>query len=319
MTSPYYMGTDGHFFIRDEQDDFADIFDVVVTENSIRRHIPNILSPCLIFVKTDYLRNPYIMRMLLCQTDAFVLVTGSSDISPSLCFPEETSQLLNSTKLQCWFAENNASTDPKMRSLPVGLTYHNRKLQLSAERHLHLLRTSTAPLSQRRKSIYARWRHRHDNICGPDYDQRTEVQGFVQSNPEVFYYVTDELCQTLYFQQLQQHQFVLCPHGNGLDPSPRAWEAMILKVIPIVKSSVLVNGIYTDLPCLIIEAWEELLDWKFLETYKERIEHIEEMLRDDYYLYRLSRSWWHYQILMECKKSVTDERFRLLYRHEDDV
>lgn len=313
MASPYYMGTDGHFLIRDEEDDFTEMFDWVVTENNIRTHIPENLSPCLIFVKTDYVPEQEIMDMLLSQKDPYVLVTGSSDLSPRLCFPKEATRLLESHSLRCWFTENNLDPHPKMKSLPVGLTYHNRRLQLYAEGHLHILRTHTRPLALRKKQIYARWRYRDNNICGSEHDQRAQVRPFIRDHPELFYSVTNEIPQISYFQELQQYQFILCPHGNGLDPSPRAWEAMILKVIPIVKSSRLVDDIYTDLPCLIIRTFEELADWKFLETYRERIEEIEKMIQDDFYLYKLSRAWWQYNILIECKQWLSAERFRILY------
>ena len=34
---------------------------------------------------------------------------------------------------------------------------------------------------------------------------------------------------------VQNSQFVLCTHGGGLDPSPKAWESILIGSIPIIE------------------------------------------------------------------------------------
>lgn len=36
---------------------------------------------------------------------------------------------------------------------------------------------------------------------------------------------------------VQNSQFVLCTHGGGLDPSPKAWETLFIGSIPIIQHS----------------------------------------------------------------------------------
>ena len=187
-----------------------------------------------------------------------------------------------------------------MKSLPIGLTYHHRRLQRAAEYRLHSFRQNTRPFHERKRRIFARWRRRDNNVCGSDHDQRLLLDKVVQEYPDMFYYIDHELPQSWYFQQLQDFQFIACPNGNGLDPSPRAWEAMILKTIPIlVRTDPLVSDIYEDLPCIILDSWSELCDWSFLDKYQVRIHKIHGMLEDDGYLYKLSREYWITQILQE--------------------
>ena len=51
--------------------------------------------------------------------------------------------------------------------------------------------------------------------------------------------------------------FVACPHGGGIDPSPKAWESIMAGSIPIIQHSTLDDG-YKHLPVVFITSWEEL-------------------------------------------------------------
>ena len=42
-----------------------------------------------------------------------------------------------------------------------------------------------------------------------------------------------------YLRQLQGVSFVLCTHGGGIDPAPKAFEALVAGAIPIIQSSAL--------------------------------------------------------------------------------
>jgi hypothetical protein len=50
--------------------------------------------------------------------------------------------------------------------------------------------------------------------------------------------------------------FVACPHGDEWD-SHRAWEALLLGSIPIVRSSAL-DPLYAGLPVVIVREWAEV-------------------------------------------------------------
>ena len=71
-----------------------------------------------------------------------------------------------------------------------------------------------------------------------------------------------------FLQQIYDHQFVLCPRGNGID-THRIWEALYLKSIPIVRRCHAMS-FFEDLPILFVDHWEEVLDPQFLKrTYDE--------------------------------------------------
>ena len=65
-----------------------------------------------------------------------------------------------------------------------------------------------------------------------------------------------------------QYQFVLSPHGAGLD-CHRTWEALLLGCIPIVKKAKL-NDLFVDLPVIAVEDWSEI-NSAFLKKAAEEI------------------------------------------------
>jgi hypothetical protein len=86
------------------------------------------------------------------------------------------------------------------------------------------------------------------------------------------------------FRRLAEYKFCICPEGNGVD-THRFWEALYLKVIPIVLDSELVRAFQRDtrIPMVVLTSWSELdvgrLKYSFgtylpdisLESYRRRI------------------------------------------------
>jgi hypothetical protein len=64
----------------------------------------------------------------------------------------------------------------------------------------------------------------------------------------------EEVPERRFLQLLHQHAFVLCVAGGGLDPSPKAWLAMLHGTIPVVRSTAL-DGAYRDLPVAFVPEW----------------------------------------------------------------
>ena len=68
-------------------------------------------------------------------------------------------------------------------------------------------------------------------------------------------------------------EFVLSPHGNGLD-CHRTWEAICLGCIPIVRRSKMSDGgLFDDLPVLIVEEWSDVTLKMLEETSRKFSRH----------------------------------------------
>ena len=60
-----------------------------------------------------------------------------------------------------------------------------------------------------------------------------------------------------FLTKMSTYQFVLCPHGGGLDPNPKCWEALLMKTIPIVKRNTMSESL-EHLPIVIVNDWNEI-------------------------------------------------------------
>lgn len=70
-----------------------------------------------------------------------------------------------------------------------------------------------------------------------------------------------------YMEEMAQYKFTLSPRGLGPD-CYRTWEAMLVGCIPVLHTCYL-DGLYSDLPVLFVDRWEDVTP-EFLEKkYKE--------------------------------------------------
>jgi hypothetical protein len=85
-----------------------------------------------------------------------------------------------------------------------------------------------------------------------DYTQYSYPQSLDHSNTETM----EKRAQ--FYRTLKQSKFALCPQGEGMD-THRVYECILFGVIPIVVSSPL-DSIYSKLPVLIIQNWNEVTE-----------------------------------------------------------
>lgn len=189
-------------------------------------------------------------------TAPFVLISGSEDVTiPNQNdkrwrqFDErEKNNLMkiqNHSKLVHWFAENlDQSMGDKVTPIPLGMVS---------------LTNPDAPLvvpdwpDHRSRPLTVLCAHRVRE--GAQWEQRRQVTQLAKTHWQDWCTVQeDELSEITYFELAQQHGFVVCVKGGGIDPSPKAWQSILHGVIPIFKSSA-IDDAYKELPCVMIEAW----------------------------------------------------------------
>jgi hypothetical protein len=100
--------------------------------------------------------------------------------------------------------------------------------------------------------------------------------------------ITNPIC----YNEWIKYKFILSPEGAGLD-CHRTWEAVIVGIIPIVKSSS-IDEIYQDLPILVVNDWNELS----VEFLNEQYQIINENIKNNKYNYdKLKLSYWTDKII----------------------
>jgi hypothetical protein len=174
-----------------------------------------------------------------------------------------------------WFAQNVHVNDPRMQSLPIGL--ENSKWFPEIKK-LEKIKSIVHTPKQSLNFVYANFnietnikeRSQAYNVC-QTLSYTTTVFG---KNGFGF----DE-----YLYNIYNHDFVVCPPGNGED-THRLWEALYIGSIPIVKKTI--NTLYySDLPICYVDSWEQIADKNFLIEQKRILKSKTnlEMLNFDYW------------------------------------
>jgi hypothetical protein len=97
-----------------------------------------------------------------------------------------------------------------------------------------------------------------------------------------------------YLQSIRDHDFVLCPQGNGRD-THRLWETLYLGSIPIVKRRDMPEGLLNLFPIWIVNDWSEALNPDTRATARENL------LKHDWDENRLRQSYWNSIIASHLK------------------
>ena len=94
-----------------------------------------------------------------------------------------------------------------------------------------------------------------------------------------------------YLANLRKVNFVLCPEGNGLD-THRLWETLYMGGVPVVTASMYLNSLYYQLPIVILDSWDGLLNSSKLEEKWHAVQELEwdeSLLSQRYWLSEISK------------------------------
>ncbi|MCW5724838.1 MAG: hypothetical protein KIS81_07755 [Maricaulaceae bacterium] len=189
----------------------------------------------------------------------FTLITGSEDVT----LPNQTdlrwrpynaaeraaiSSILEHPLLVRWHAENlDDAAHPKLHPLPLGLVFPDG----APERGVPI--PETPSLSIRDNRVLCAHRIRD----GAQWAQRVQATTLAKQQWRAWTTVLEEEIGEAEFDDLlREHAFVLCVAGGGLDPSPKAWRALLNGAIPIIRRSPLLDA-YSRLPVVVVDDWAE--------------------------------------------------------------
>ena len=270
--------------------------------------------PRTVFVRTEQLGD-FHRNIMPCLTKPIVLLSGDSDktvprqLDPRFRYKcidesgwEEIHQAEN-TMIIHHFAENLDAIGPKVSPLPLGMNPH----EYSPDHILKLVAQHRAELSPGVADNTTTGMLRVVDTSRPHSDDRIQVrrlcEGWAFCDPKSKLPRGDA-----YLFTLMEYSFLLCPHGGGLDPSPKAWEAVALGVIPIIKKYE-GDSAYRQLPVVLVDSWseesiteEKLVEWKrklypYYNTLEGRLEA----------LHRLSMEYWWDKVENRLEGRAYDE------------
>jgi hypothetical protein len=174
----------------------------------------------------------------------FILITHNSDqnIFES---NEVVKNILNHSKVICWFSQNIGYIHPKLHMLPIGFAN-------SMWEHGNLFKLYPIIInlpSVKTNHIFMNFK------IETNYQKRIvcfhSFQNIIPFLPLVS--VEENL------KRLSYYKYCICPEGNGLD-THRLWECFYLKVIPIVLKNTHTEIIKENygLPMILLNSWNDL-------------------------------------------------------------
>jgi hypothetical protein len=196
----------------------------------------------------------------------------------------EINELINNKYISHIFVENLDTLHPKLSPIPIGLLYELRKM--------YDLSTDKINMNLKKNNVFCCHRIRKDNT--KQWDDRKKVSELCLNKWNKFITYKESISLTEYKEMLIDSKFCICVHGGGLDPCPKAWEALLCGCVPIIKRSTL-DEVYNRFPVYFVDDWTEdaiteqkLNNWlsdnrKYYEDINER-RKVLNMLTLDY--------WW---------------------------
>jgi hypothetical protein len=190
----------------------------------------------------------------------FILVTGDNDLSINKeSLGNCLQNLLDNPLVVAWYAQNRDHDHPKLHSLPIGINIHNQWtnplqwgggfiLPAFQELQLKTIAEAAEPLNDREAKIFCNW---HFSLDRADRRALSEV-----IDKSICFFQTEPMPMSDTWELQARYQFVLSPHGVGLD-CHRTWEALIIGCIPIVKAAKL-NDLFADLPVIVVQDWQQI-------------------------------------------------------------
>ncbi|MEA5441300.1 hypothetical protein [Cyanobium gracile] len=219
-------------------------------------------QPQLIYVKAvpeclDLFLRDYLP--LLKASTRFVLLTGDANTT----LPQQVDQrfpdylasglyqrllkLLEDSRLLHWYAENLDIPLAGITPIPLGC--------VNSDGHVIYQQaiTQATPIAIRAKPLKAFCAHYVRE--GPQWNPRKQVTKLAKDNWRHFVDVHEQIPYNEFVPTLKTYPFVLCVGGGGLDPSPKAFTALLTGAIPIIERNP-TTAAYTDLPVAYVDSWD---------------------------------------------------------------
>jgi hypothetical protein len=190
----------------------------------------------------------------------FILVSGDNDTAINTAtLGKALDLILHHPHLVQWYAQNKDHESLKLTAIPIGINLYNLWidplqwgggfiLPTLQELQIRTIAQQAQKLEDRIPLIFCNWHFSIDRA-----DRQTCYETIDRS---LCYFQPKSLPPANAWEEQSRYQFVLSPHGAGIDCF-RTWEALLLGCIPIVKKSH-ISELFHDLPVIEVQSWTQL-------------------------------------------------------------
>lgn len=227
---------------------------------------------CILFVYTEAIDIFY--EYLKSISFKFILISSSLDdfCVPYNIYPKDDyskgNNILQNTFLIRWFAKNPCIIHDKLIPIPMGPQWIG-----NVESRKHIIKQKSIMFDgikneKRNNKIISMMHNVNTNspYYSPHRNMRNEL--YEKTKNDSFIEVKGRMSFEQYLDTLKTYKYCLAPPGHGID-THRIYECLLMGSMPIVISSTF-DSLYSTLPIIILQSWEQELKENILEEkYKE--------------------------------------------------
>ena len=179
----------------------------------------------MIYIKTDYLQLFFTNFKF---SSPCYLVSGLSDYSPSLFYPDDIlKNILDNKIILGWIMQNCIIDHPKIIKRDICVC--GLSPDLDEDKMLRkYLRDNRVRLSGKPKKDQIFIYHNNDN----NPNERNDLDVLFKQNKNCF---NKQLNYQEYLEEMSQYKYVLCPISNGIDGNRKIYESIYCGCIPIIR------------------------------------------------------------------------------------
>ncbi len=229
----------------------------------------NISSGSLVYVISSALKSWFcdIYPILVKQKKIIILVTGDSVINAPLgalgINIDELQNLKEEGVIYHWFCQNcDVDFQDYVTPIPLGIDYHTlHRKDFWGEKKTHFVFQDINLNLISRKRFDDFHKRKFRLICDihlnkGNFNQERQIAYKQTLNIKNSLFINKPYSRSKFWRIMRDAQYIISPRGRGFD-CHRTWEALVLGVVPIIKTSVN-DPLFKEMPVLIVDSFKEI-------------------------------------------------------------
>lgn len=237
----------------------------------------------ILFIKSGYDIITFTTIIDYLDKPVILLTTDGDGGFPSSYSKEVIDIILNNENIKNWYIQN--LEDPyyheKVKHFPIGLDLHTKgwKIGNNPMDKINYMLNLNKPKNKKLEILI-------DFFCTKErhIERMNSIEKLKNFNYVKILHDRKSIKEIL--KLYSEYEFVLSPHGGGLD-CHRTWETLLVGSIPIVKTSSL-DSLYDDLPVVIVKDWNECTEQN-LKLWKNKFKNL---TNKEYIIPKFSYKYW---------------------------
>lgn len=253
-----------------ECDYYPDIFISDLKEINFKDY-SNISSGSLVYVISSALRSWFkeIYPILLEENKVVILVTGDSVENAPLgalgINIEEFQKLRDEGIIYHWFCQNcDVVFEDYVTPIPLGIDYHTlHRKNFWGEKKTDFIYQDINLNLISRKRFNDFNKRKVKLICDihlnkGNFNKERQIAYRQSLKIKNALFINKPISRSNFWRIMRNSKYIISPRGRGFD-CHRTWEALVLGVVPIIKTSV--NDIlFKEMPVLVVDSFEDISD-----------------------------------------------------------